>query len=108
MTALIRFWVLHGVGQVGEEGLVLGQVLPRLPDLVCKLVEIAGDAQVVDLLLQTPPQVLDGVAVGQVAHPLENRNLGVGEPGHDAFGRVTGRPVLHEDGAPCLIPIFKT
>ena len=73
-----------------------------------KLVKIAVSAQLVDLLLESPQQILYGVAVGQVSHPVENRNLGVGKSGLDALGHVTGRPVLHEDGAPCLIPIFKT
>ena len=85
-----------------EEHPVLGKVLPGGLDLGGEVIQVLGGAQVVDLPLQTPPQVLYGVAVWRVSDPIENRDIGGGESGLDALGHVAGRPILHEDGAPCL------
>ena len=90
----------HTVGEFGEVSSVLAELLPGLADGLSQLVKVGAGGHVKDDAVQLMPAVFYWVHITGLTHPIQDVDVVLLKPLHAADGGVTGRPILHEDGAP--------
>ena len=96
----------YGVGQSLEIVHVLGKLPPGLLDGGGQLLQVGGSRVGGNNSFKMMPQILKGIQVTRLSHPVNNRNICLIQLGQDGSCRVSvsGCPILHEDRAPPQIP----